>query len=107
MCKNFLRISPQISVKFQETSSKFLRNLRKINNLKLLRYLFIIFGENYLEFPRSFHMTLLPNINILKSCTTSFKNFKNFLKISVMFSAVLPKFVEKLPTIFLGFSSIF
>ncbi len=33
----------------------------------------------------------------------SFKNFKNFLKISVMFYAVLPKFVEKLPTIFFRF----
>ncbi len=52
-------------------------------------------------------MTLLPNINNLKSCRTSFKNLKNFLKISVMFSAVFPKLVEKLLTIFFGFSSIF
>ncbi len=52
-------------------------------------------------------MTLLPNINILKSCTTSFKNLNNFLKISVMFSAVFPKFVEKSPPILFGFSSTF
>ncbi len=45
MCTKVLRISPEVSLKFQETSPKFLHNLSKINNLNLLRYLFIIFGE--------------------------------------------------------------
>ncbi len=76
--------------------------------MKVTRIFIHNFWRINLEFPWNFHVAILPNINILQSSTKLFKNFKNFLKISVMFSAVLLKFVEKLPTIFFfGFSSIF
>ncbi len=48
MLKNEYKGSPHVStnfIKISRTSLKFVHNLSKINNLKLLRYLFIIFGE--------------------------------------------------------------
>ncbi len=66
-----------------------------------------IFIHNFprinIEFPKRFHETLLHNINILKTSMKSVKNFKRFLNIFVMFSAVLLKFVENRQQFFLVF----
>ncbi len=93
----------------RQTFSKFL--LFFITSVKLIIFkitpIFHNFHRINVEFPWSFHEILLSNINILKISTKSFKNFKNFLTISMMFFAVLPKFVEKSQTIYFHFSNIF
>ncbi len=84
ICTKVFCISPQTSLKFQRNVSEFFHN-------KVIPIFTHNFPRNDQEFPWSFHEILLPNINILKTSTKSFKNFKTFLKISVMFSTVLPK----------------
>ncbi len=91
---NFIKISQKRFQNFFITSEKliifkvtliFIHNFPKINT----------------EFPWSFHQTLFHNINIFKTSTKSVKIFRNFLKISMMFSTVLPKFVENRQQFFL------